>query len=468
MRMFAEKMKKENFVKQLPRKTVGIYGFGRTGRAVCRALVGRVERVVVLDDAAPGKVGRDEFEENENISWEFQPDTLPGKLDLLVVSPGLPRDHSLLKQARGRGIPVLGELELAYRFCRGKIWAITGTNGKSTCTRLTATFLSMMGDQKIEACGNLGRPLIEAVFEGRNRKNDNYVVEVSSFQVEGMEEFSPDNSLLLNLGDDHQDRHSSLEEYHRLKLNLLNRSLSGGRVVLPFGLRGDRRIEHLGTRCELAFFTPGSAGTDKKIKWTDRGLMVDGELVSRDKFPLILRLYPENLMAVLTLVDNKITAGLVEDVLNKFEPLPHRAEEIKTPAPFTVINDSKGTNPAAVRALVKKMDSPFRLILGGGSKNSDFSELFHTLNDSPPQQLNICGEQQLVERLERLAVNNSLPYEVFGDWESAVKNLLETAEPGEMVLLSPGATSFDAFENYRRRGEKFRQWTKEIFPDENV
>ncbi len=468
MRMFARKMVKDNFVDELSEKTVGIYGFGRTGRAVCRGLVSRVESVVVLDDSPATAVDREDFAGVEKISWEFQPSKLPDNLDLLVTSPGLLREHSLLKQARGRGIPLMGELELAYRFCRGKIWGITGTNGKSTCTRLAASFLAATGAENIVACGNLGRPLIEAVLEGEDHEDVNYVVEVSSFQVEGMVEFSPDHSLLLNLGDDHQDRHSSLEEYHRLKLDLLKRTNAGGRVVFPLALRGDRRLEHLGNRCQLDFFDSNTVSCRNEIEWTDRGLQVGGELIEREKFPPILQLYPENIMAVITLVNRNIDASEIERGLQKFEPLPHRAEEIEVPAPFTVINDSKGTNPAAVRGLVQKIKTPYRLVLGGGSKDSDFSELFEVLSETNLQQLNLCGEDGLVERLRELAAENEISARVFDNWQAAVKDLLAGARAGETVLLSPGGTSFDAFENYRHRGEKFKQWTGEVFSDGNV
>ncbi|MGM0380397.1 MAG: UDP-N-acetylmuramoyl-L-alanine--D-glutamate ligase [bacterium] len=461
-------MSEDDIIENISSKTVGVYGFGRTGRAVAEVLTEWGVEIVVLDDLPPGEVEREDYLEIDSISWQFQPEKLPENIELLVISPGLPREHKILKQARGRGIPVLGELELAYRLCEGKIWAITGTNGKSTCTKLSGEFLSEMFAKNFEVCGNLGRPLIKAVFEGDNNSEDNYVVEVSSFQVEGMRDFAPDNSLLLNLGDDHQDRHSSLKEYHSLKIELMSRTASGGRVTVPYSLRGDRRLEHLGARCELNYFGKDFAGTVKKIKWTGEGLNIEGKIIPREEFPLILRLYPENLLAVLTFINFSGDGDLIREVLGKFQPLPHRVEEIDTAAPVTVINDSKGTNPAAVEALIEKIDSSFSLVLGGGSKDSDFGRLFELLQDSKLRRLNICADSRLEARLQTLARENNLQFEIYQEWETAVKDLVKRAEPGEMVLLSPGATSFDEFDNYRRRGEKFRLWTKEALASENI
>ncbi len=445
---------------ELTGKIVGIYGCGRTGRALVRFLQPLVAKLYIFEDASPEKFAGERARLSERTEWKFSPRKLPRELDWLILSPGVPINHPPVQAARQRGTLILGEVELAARLARGKIWAVTGTNGKSSSVELLGCLLQALGKSPV-VCGNRGKPFIQAVFENLG-KTAEYVVEISSFQIETMRHFRPDYSLLTNLQDDHQDRHSSLEQYHALKLELIERTRPGGRAVLPAAVNVPTGLEKA---VELVRFTDCKVGLgDAQLCWTAAGLELRGELFATEDFPYLVRAFPQNLLAVIGLAQPPLDRPLLQRTVELFQPPPHRAEQIETPGGIQVINDSKGTTPSAVAALVKTLKGPFSLLLGGGDKQADFGGLFEILSKRRDRLtlLSFCGEARLVERLVGLAEKQDLNWCRFSTWESAVKSAVEAASPGETVLLSPGGTSFDAFENYRERGELFKKWTKEV------
>ncbi len=452
----------EKLVDKLNGETVGVYGFGRTGKAVTRALLPVCKQISILEDGTPEAFREQQENWSDLLDWYFSPVSLSGEMDRLIVSPGVPIDHPVLRQARSQGIPVQGEVELAYQLCSGRVWAVTGTNGKSTCSELVGALLQAQGKNAV-VCGNRGKPFIEAVFENNN---PDFVVEISSFQVQSMEDFLSDRSLLTNLGDDHQDRHSSLEEYFSLKWELIRRTASGGRVVLPQSRR-EEWTERTDTREqeELFFGHHEVKGLDIHLRWTEEGLEYGKYFIPANNFPNIIRLFPENLLAAIALVQPPAQKKVISRALTHFSVPPHRAELLKTGAGVMVINDSKGTTPTSVQALIQNTPGKFSLILGGGEKSANFDDLFSCLAGRVEdlRALYLCGEKELTDRLVEQAVENEVKYQRHSNWEKAVKSLLKSAKEGETVLLSPGATSFDEFDNYRQRGRKFRRWTKEVF-----
>ncbi len=459
MKMAVDSMANKTELNNISRLKVGVYGLGTTGRSLVENLAARVDDIVVYDDLKDSPPAGDW---PDNLSWKLKPETIDTRLDILILSPGIPAGHRLVKEAEAGGVEVIGELEFAWRLCRGSVYAVTGTNGKSTCTQLTGAFLKAKSDGPVDVCGNVGRPLIEAVFSREDSKTVKYVVEVSSFQVESMRNFKPDHTLLTNLGDDHQDRHASLDEYHGLKWELLARTRRGGRIVVPVGLKEEAQKFIANDEYETSFFSSANISGRGVPAWSSRGLKLSNGLIPAAEFPEILRLFPENLLAAIELADIDPVVEKIEKGLSEFNPLDYRAREISSDSDICVINDSKGTNPHAVAALLKKVSGPVRLILGGGSKESDFRPVFEEMKNKEIRELLLCGEKKLIARLTELASEYEIEARTVGDWETAVKNLVKNAEPGETVLLSPGATSFDAFENYKKRGEEFDCWVREV------
>ncbi len=456
-----EMTNRHDLFEELKNETVAVYGYGRTGRSVVERLISLVNHLIVLEDGEPADFDEARAATSSKTEWYFSPEELPADLDRLVLSPGVPVDNRLVSAARQSNVLVQGEVELAYSLCSGKIWAVTGTNGKSTCVEIIGSLLAARGKETV-VCGNRGRPFLDAVFE-QDSDQTNYVVEISSFQVESMVDFSPDYALLTNLGDDHQDRHDSLAEYHDLKWELLQRTNSSGRVCIPHELADLDGAVRTDVSDKVYFDRNHVGGAGYKVNWTDSGLSYGDLQVPAAEFPHLVNIFPQNLLAALGIVQPPPREQILRSALTQLSVPPHRAELIEA-GEKRVINDSKGTTPTSTRALVEATPGKFSLILGGGDKGAEFGELLQLLKDrgADLQNLYLCAEKSLQERLKQGCSEKGLNAIEFTDWERAVKNLVEQAGDETTVLLSPGATSFDAFDNYRERGRCFRRWTREV------
>ncbi len=451
-----------NFIESLEELVVGVYGYGRTGEAIVGRLKDCVRKLVVYEDD-PVVLSTKSKTERDETKWVTAPSVLRHDLDVMVASPGVPGDHSMLRQAREGNIPVWDELELSYRLAEGgTFWAITGTNGKSTSADLAGELLAQKyGRESVCVCGNRGSPLIENVVGSSNETH--YVVEVSSFQVEGLDRFNPDGGLLTSLGDDHRDYHDNLYEYHSLKWQLLKRVADKGPVVVPESL-SDRGW--LSERSNLRVFTPeGVPGLPSGYR-PGVGLHLDGQFVPENHLDPSLTLFPENILGVIGLLEGVLSERHITDGLKQFDSLDYRAGSMKEINGRKVINDSKGTNPSTVRKLVERLDSPFRIVLGGEAKGASYSQLVETLSDRAPEAVVLAGSGSAAEKLETLCRRHELSYLRFDDWEEAVKSAFVQCNPGATVVLSPGGDSFDDFANFRKRGEAFDRWIEEAADEE--
>ncbi|MCK6684570.1 MAG: UDP-N-acetylmuramoyl-L-alanine--D-glutamate ligase, partial [Thermoanaerobaculia bacterium] len=326
-----------------------VVGFGRSGRAACRVLLDRGVAVMATDERPEGDLGPIPEPEGFTLFAGSFPEGILGEADLVVVSPGVPSLHPFLDAARARAIPVISEIELASRLLPGLVIGITGTNGKSTTTSLTADLVKASGRDAI-ACGNLGVPWISYAQNQGNAgemKPRVWVVEISSFQLETIRRFAPDTAVILNITPDHMDRYRGFDDYAAAKARILENQNPAQLAILNADDPATARIR---PRARASFFSRLSRQErgiwieNGTIFWTDprRGVV---EVVRREAFRLPGEHNTENLLAALAVA---LPLGLGDDPLRKvlaeFRGLPHRTVLVRERGGVAYVNDSKGTN----------------------------------------------------------------------------------------------------------------------------
>jgi UDP-N-acetylmuramoylalanine--D-glutamate ligase len=434
-----------------------ILGLARSGTALAAALVSRGLRVRAGDARPESEISSAAYLRQRGVELFFGgPDaSLLGEAQILAVSPGVPLSHPLVARARRRGLPVLSELEVAWRILeeekegRNRYLAVTGTNGKSTVATWIAEILRRAG-RPVALAGNIGVPLSEfcASREGRD-----FVVEVSSFQLETSELFRPDVAVVTNLTPDHLDRHGTLEDYVSAKAKIFARQLPADAAVLNHDDPLSRRFDPPSRRVRFSRLEAVAPGA-----WVEAGqIVVDVDGRRCDVVPVAEVSLPgvHNLENALAAAAACACAGVPADVialgLREFEGLPHRSRKVGEIGGVAWINDSKGTNPDAVlKSLAGYPDGRVVLILGGSDKGSDFSILLGEVRRACRQVLTIGKSAPRIE--ESLA---GCPVRRAGTMEAAVEAAGEIARPGDTVLLSPACASFDQYANFEARGEHF-------------
>ena len=431
-----------------------VYGLGLSGRAALRLLRKHGIAVVAVDARPAGELELDGIESDTGVELILgsEPTELP-KVDGVVVSPGVPLDRGALVKTRQSGIPVIAEVELAAAFAEGPIVGITGSNGKSTTTAMTAALLEASGIQA-EVCGNIGRPL-SACVEGPPGRV--FVVELSSFQLESIVDFRPDAAALLNLSPDHLDRYSSLHTYGAAKLRLFHEQSIDDIAVVnaddPWvaGAVVDARRRAFSRRQKVddGCFVRGNQVVevgplgDEEVLFSSSALRVPG--------PHNL----ENAMAA------SLLAGSVggkrecyDKAFEQFSGLPHRSEWVASIASVDYYDDSKGTNPGATASALEGFeDGSVHLILGGRAKGGEFETLWERVQ-AKARCVYLIGEA--AQRFES-ALSGRVATQDCGTLEVAVQKAASQARPGQTVLLSPACSSFDQYENFVVRGEHFHK-----------
>lgn len=372
------------------------------------------------------------------------PDIL-SQADLIVVSPGIDPFRPELNAARKKGIPIIGELALGLRHLTLPVVAITGTNGKSTVTELVSAMLKASG-KKVFAGGNLGTPLCDFVQDPGD--TDIAVLEVSSFQLDTLETFTPDVAVLLNITEDHLDRYGNMDAYARSKARLFT-DMRVGVAVLNYQ---DPCVRIIGEKLEIP------------VLWYDRhekGLtlssdslrMEDGTVFQLQNFVLPGRHNRENLAAALLAATAAgASATAIQDTINTFRGLEHRMTPCGSIHGVACYDDSKATNMDAVCRALMAFDRPVVLIMGGRDKGGDYGRMLDTLSRYA-RAIILIGEAAADIQA---AVGTVIPCEKAVDLEDAVKKAVGAADSHTPVLLSPACSSFDMFRNYKDRGMQFR------------
>lgn len=433
---------------------VVVVGAGRSGTAAARLLRERGAAEVTLADTANTLTAADAWRA-EGFAVELGPhrQALFTGADLIVVSPGVPADQPALARARESGVPVIGEVELASRWLRGRVIAVSGTKGKSTTTTLAARMLVEAGFHGT-AGGNLGVALSEQV--GTSTVDSLHVVEVSSFQLEATDRFHPWVAVLLNLSADHLDRHGTLEVYGAAKARVFaNQTAEDWAVVNaddPAALELVRR-----GRARRFDFALDAALED--------GVTVEGgDIVRRDAgataalLPLAsVRLPGRHLLGdVLAAAAVGCVAGVPPEAMRRavegFRGLEHALEDVGEVGGVRFVNDSKATNVVAARRAIESFPSGVVAILGGRFKGGDVADLRAPLGDRATAVVAI-GES--IPRIHA-ALEGVVPVHSAGSMRDAVRQAFTLAAPGGVVLLAPACASFDMFEDYAARGRAFK------------
>jgi UDP-N-acetylmuramoylalanine--D-glutamate ligase len=415
-----------------------IVGLARSGRAAARMLLSQGE-VLAADAAHPeppagveAHLGSDGVE-------------LLDRVGCVVKSPGVPNGAPAIAAARERGLPVLGELELAWRLLPNRFLAVTGTNGKTTTTELIGAVYREAG-LAVAVAGNVGTPLASLV--GAVGAEAVIVCEVSSFQAEDSEAFAPETALLLNLTEDHLDRHGSFDAYRDAKLRVFANQTEDHVAVAPPGLEppgAGRRVRFGGADTDL-WLRDGALG------WAGRELLPVAEIRLRGAHNL------ENAMgAAAAALASGVPADAVAGALRAFAGVPHRLEEVGTVGGVLYVNDSKATNVASAARGIEAFEGGVHAILGGSLKTAPGATGgFAGLRGPVAARCRAC--YLIGEAAERLETDlaGTVPLRRCGDLESAVGAASAAASPGEVVLLSPACASYDQFRDFEERGDRFR------------
>jgi len=403
--------------------------------------------VTVLDSADESKLLKSTIDnlraQNIRVICGAAADQNTDKYDFIVASPGIDPASAVAQNFSSRKINIIGELELGWRSCQTPVIAITGTNGKTTTTEMLAQMLNDCG-QKTIACGNIGKPLAEVARE--KTKYDVLTVEVSSFQLETIQTFHPSIALWLNFAPDHLDRYRSVAEYRVAKLRLFENQTADDVAIV-------NAVESLPDLCARKItFSAYSNRADFRLS--------EGAIVFENK--PVLRLNQtklrgshniENLMAALAAGHARgLAFEKMVPTLCAYEPRPHRCEFVRQIRGVDYINDSKATNLDAVEKALLAQSKPVVLIAGGKDKGFTFEPLRALVKEKVRSTI-LIGE--MAERIAR-DWNGAVKTELANSLADAVERAHAAAKSGEVVLFSPGTSSFDMFKSYADRGDQFR------------
>jgi len=401
-----------------------VLGLERSGQAAAAALARRGEEVIAVDARHPAGAGR-LAEHGVEVRLDEPGVDLVPRARTLVKSPGVPAEAPPVRAARAAGLTVLGELELGWLLLPNPFVAVTGTNGKTTTVELLGAVFRA-ADRPVEVAGNVGRAL--SALAGRVEPDTWVVAECSSFQLEDTETFAPEAAVLLNLGEDHVDRHGTLEAYTAAKLRIFARQARDDVAVVPEGLA-------LETRAERVTFGPDDPLPDADV-------LLPGA---------------HNRLNAMAAAAAALSVGVeedaVRDALATFAGVAHRLEVVSERDGVTWVNDSKATNVASTLVALAAFAPPIHLILGGQGKGQDFGALRAPVAERCASVALIGEDAPGIAR----ALGDAAPVLPAGTLERAVATLRERARPGEVVLLSPACASFDQFADFEHRGDRFSE-----------
>jgi UDP-N-acetylmuramoylalanine--D-glutamate ligase len=435
-----------------------IIGLGKTGTATARFLSRQGADVIVMDEKAPSELKEvlDELQ-REGVNFRFHPyvPDILSDVEMVIPSPGVSPFNPMLVEARHRNKPVLSELELASRFLKRPMIAITGTNGKTTTTTLVGEILTKSGIS-VFVGGNIGTPLIGYV-EGP-QQDDYVVVEVSSFQLQWTRDFHPDVAILLNVTADHVDYHGTYAEYRLAKERIFKNQTGQDLAILNVDDNDTGALSHK-LASKIAYFSSSRQLT--------RGIFLDGrQFIYRtlagetETYPVEMVKIPgvHNIENIMAAVMAARWAGCPRDriieAVGQFHGVAHRIEYAGDKSGIVFYDDSKATNVGAVLRALETFSQPVVLLMGGRDKQGDFENLAAMIGKRV-KTLILFGEAR--ERIAAL-LGGVVRTDQAATLREAMPLAWRSAAAGDVVLLAPGCASFDEFKDYKERGDVFKQW----------
>lgn len=453
---------------KLENRKVLVVGLGRSGVAAAEILRRRKARVTVCDLKSADEIGID-LKSMQRAGIEIYTGSYPevGKdsYDLLIASPGISPNIQPFRQALDQGIPVIGELELAYRFKKEQteLVAITGTNGKTTTTALLQEILARGGKRSFSA-GNIGIALTTLVDEVEEAV---IAVEVSSFQLETVVDFRPHICGILNITPDHLDRHQTMQAYTEAKAKIFRKQRAEDIAVFNYEDPALRKLEPSCPARLFYFSAEQPLPEGAFVEDNSLVIMVDHKkerICSLDSIKLRGKHNLENILcAALMAYLGGIPAPAIAEALSGFKGVRHRLEEVCCENNILYINDSKATNPESVIKALESFENPIILIAGGRNKGSSFEQLALLIN-CKVKELVLLGEAKEQIKQSVMDVNYKNIHEV-ESFAEAVRTAQNLAEAGDVVLLSPACASWDMFPSYEHRGDLFCHLVQSIYRD---
>jgi UDP-N-acetylmuramoylalanine--D-glutamate ligase len=449
---------------ELKNKRVLVVGLGKSGKSAALFLRERGAQVTVSDSrSAEALAGEIPALLDAGVMVETGGHGLLTfrRQDLIVVSPGVPYDTPELKQARAFGLPIIGELELASRFLQGQIFAITGSNGKTTTTSLLGKIFADAGGPTLVG-GNIGTPVIDLIAQSTPQTVS--VLEVSSFQLETVEEFRPHIAVVLNITQDHLDRHGTFENYAAMKARITAQQTPEDFFVLN---AEDKPTQMLAARTKAQVFwfsgrrpiKQGAFVHGESIVFLPREGAKPEPVMPLAEIPLKGAHNVENVLAAVCAARlGGVSAESIRTSVAGFKAVEHRLEFVATVRGVAFFNDSKATNVDATKKALEAFAGGVHLILGGKDKNSDYTELADLLRARVKTVYTIGSAAEKIERhlAEVVKIVSA------GTLDAAVRQAAQLAVAGDVVLLAPACASFDQFTGYEQRGRVFKDLVKQL------
>jgi len=451
----------ENNISEMKNRSISIIGLGRSGVAIAR-LANYISSIVFISDNSPSNLVMENLKSLKSIGIQGEIGGHSDKIfntDLMVISPGVAADSQVVLEAQIRGIKVIGEIEFASLFTNSPIIGVTGSNGKSTTVHALAE-MCQTDDVNGVLAGNVGLAFSSKVLEELQNPDLKrvYIIEISSFQMEFIETFHPHISIFLNISSDHLDRHKTFKNYLNAKLRLAGNQTEQDYVIY----NADDKIlvevlnKHIANKTT---FSPKYSETN--IYYVKNSNIISKEYAKLTHLKNIGLPGQHNIYNLLAAASGAHCLGIsderIANVIQSFKGIPHRLESITEINGIEFINDSKATNIDAVKVAIESYEKPIILILGGMAKGNDFAELLQFKNKIKNIIAYGTAKEMIHEELSTAFTVSKI--ELLKD---AVKLSFQKAEKGEIVLLSPGCTSFDQFKNFEDRGNKFAQWAREL------